>query len=49
MFHDVHDQLGDDGVPDNARFMLEPCGDIIGAAQVRLRKHGTVVDITFCD
>jgi hypothetical protein len=44
---DVHDQLVADGVPDEGRFVLEPCGDVIDAGQIQLRKTGDAVGITF--
>jgi hypothetical protein len=44
---DVHDQLVADGVPEEGRFVLEPCGDVIDAAQIKLRKVGDVIGIAF--
>ncbi len=46
---DVHPQFVADGVPDDARFALEPCGDIIEASRLQLQKIGAIVVVTFRD
>ncbi len=45
--HDIHAQLIGEGVPADGRFVLEPCGDVIDAAQIQLRKIDNSVTITF--
>jgi hypothetical protein len=44
---DISEQLLADGVPDEGRFMLEPCGDLIDSTQIQLRKIEGRVAITF--
>jgi hypothetical protein len=46
---DVTNNLIEEGVPDGGRFTLEPCGDIIEAAQIQLRKTEGTVGIVFID
>jgi hypothetical protein len=46
---DITVELIADGVPDEGRFMLEPCGDVIDASQIQLRMLDDRITITLLD
>jgi hypothetical protein len=43
----VFDRLVAEGVPADGKFVLEPCGDIIEAAQLQMRTTRGAVNILF--
>ena len=46
---DITAELIADGVPDEGRFALEPCGDMIDASRIQLRMLDGSVTITLLD